>query len=234
MRRLFKIFITIFVITGALIIFYFKFPKIWGEVVYPLEYEDLIKKYTDQYSLPPSLVCAVIFTESRFHKDSVSHQGATGLMQIMPQTGSRLAKTFGDTDFSAKKLFDPETNIRYGTYYLREKIDDYGGDIDLALAGYNGGDTAASALQRRQPIPLETAGFIRKVRSVWQMYEKIYGEKLEKKREEEEEAKKQEQLRQKIEEQINEKEEILVEGGEEKGFFDKTWTKIKFWVYTFK
>ena len=165
----------IFVVGGA--VFYFKYPQIWGSAVYPLEYEDLILKYAKQYNIPPSFIAAVIYSESHFNKDATSPVGASGLMQIMPATGARLAKTLGDTDFAPSKLFEPERNVRYGSYYLKELIDRHEGDVDKALMAYNGGEAAVISYERNSVLPRETSGYVRKVKGTWEMYEKVYADK---------------------------------------------------------
>ena len=85
-----------------------------------------------QHRLDPLLVRAVVLTESAGRPRARSPQGATGLMQLMPGT----ARRFGvDPD-------DPDQNINGGTRYLRWLLDRYGGDVALALAGYNAGEGA--------------------------------------------------------------------------------------------
>jgi soluble lytic murein transglycosylase len=167
--------ITLLVIVGLTLVTYFFFPKIWGDVVYPIKYEDLIVKYSKHYDVDPTLIAAIIYCESRFNPNATSHAGARGLMQVMPATGraiaSRIGESFGD-------LYDPDTSIRYGTYYIKAQLDKYGGDVDAALAAYNGGAGAADryVISRSDAsIPRETAGYIKKVNSAWKNYEFLYG-----------------------------------------------------------
>jgi len=162
-------FITVFLILG----FYFFFPHVWGEVLYPLNYQDSISKYAKEKNLDPNFVCAVIYTESRFNYDSVSGAGATGLMQIMPATGAGIAERLGEP---MGNLLDPDTNIKYGTHYLREQLDKYDNDLDLVLASYNaGGGRAVAWRLYGEALPTETVGFIYKVKNTKEMYDKIYG-----------------------------------------------------------
>jgi len=176
LRRRYKILaiLSVIVISGA--IFYFGYPQIWGSAVYPLAYEDLIKKYSAQYNVLPSFVATVIYAESRFNPQATSPVGARGLMQIMPATGARLAKTLGDTDFSTDKLYEPDRNVRYGTYYLHELIDRHQGNMDKALMVYNGGEGAVISFERRGVLPRETEGYLRKIKGTWDMYEKVYAD----------------------------------------------------------
>jgi len=160
---------------GILLGFYFFYPHVWGELLYPLEYRDLIKKYSKQFDLDPNLVCAVIYTESNFHADSGSGAGAKGLMQIMPATGAGIAERLGE-QFSVSSLMDPETNIRYGTKYLREQMDQYDNDLELVLASYNaGGGRAVAWRLYGEALPTETVGYLSKVKRVKEAYDNVYG-----------------------------------------------------------
>lgn len=155
-------------------------PSIWGDLVYPLRYQEEILRSSTEFNLPPSLVAGVIFTESHFNPQATSRVGARGLMQLMPATAAGIAQRLEDPNFTPDKLYDPATNIRYGSYYLRNLLDRYNGDIDVALAGYNGGPGVAGryAISRDAPIPLETSGFIVKVKRARDTYSKIYGQDL--------------------------------------------------------
>lgn len=156
----------------------FFLPKILGDVLYPLEYKTEILKYSQQFAVPRNVVTALIFTESGFTPQAESGVGARGLMQIMPGTGSSIAKMLGETGYTADKLWDPDTNIRYGTAYIRSLYDTYGQNWDYAYAAYNGGGGAAETLIKtgnKDLIPRETNGFIRKVGNMRDSYDKLYG-----------------------------------------------------------
>lgn len=165
----------VLVVSG--VVFYYRFPYIWGSVVYPLKYEEVIKKCAKDYNLPPSLIAGVIFTESRFNENAVSRMGAIGLMQIMPKTGARLAKILNEPNYSTSKLYEPATNIKFGSYYVKELINRHQGDISKALIAYNGGESAVISFERRATLPRETSNFVRRVRGMWETYEKVYGAK---------------------------------------------------------
>lgn len=92
--------------------------------------------------LDPLLVVAVIRTESSFNNYAVSHVGAMGLMQVMPDTGEWLMSRKGDSLGRKNNLFDSELNIQLGTSYLAELVQKFGA-VDKALVAYNAGPTAA-------------------------------------------------------------------------------------------
>lgn len=160
------------------VIIYRYFPEIWGDVFYPLEYKDEIISASNEFSVEKNLIAAVIFTESHFNPDAGSHAGAKGLMQLIPSTARGVAKQLGIQDYTDDKIFDPKLNIRLGTAYLRSAIDSRGGNIDVALANYNAGPKYAGLFQislNRSLLPRETDSYLRKVRSAWESYDKIYG-----------------------------------------------------------
>ena len=119
------------------------------------QFETLINTNAHRYGLPPALVHAVIRAESAYRPDAVSRAGAQGLMQLMPGTAAR----YGVTD-----SFDPAQNIRGGTAYLRDLLDMFDWNLDLALAGYNAGEGAVIKHGRQIPPYSETQGYVRKVR----------------------------------------------------------------------
>lgn len=172
-----RLFLALFAFSGIVLILVL--PRIWGDLIYPLDYEVLILDASEEYQVSPTLVAAVIYTESRFNHQAISRVGARGLMQIMPATGQGIAKRLGDTSFTTDHLFDPATNIRYGTYYLRYLLDRYDNEIDLALAAYNGGGAAANRF-RESPhlVPSETLGYVSKVQRSELRYRELYGESL--------------------------------------------------------
>lgn len=167
-----------FILGIFLLVFYLFFPNVWGSLIYPLKYPSEIEKCAKEYGLDKNMIAGLIFTESGFNPKSVSPAGATGLMQIMPGTAQGVAERIGDQDFKREKLFDPETNIRYGCFYLKEKFETYNRDLTLVLIAYNAGEgTADQYRQNPNPdiLPLETQGFIRRVRAISNRYQQVYG-----------------------------------------------------------
>lgn len=108
------------------------------ELTLPLHHEDVIRQQAREKDVDAALIAAVIYSESKF-SDRTSSAGARGLMQITPEAASEIERHSGGTTFRLKDLSDPEINIRYGTYLLRELLDRYNGDVVAALAAYNAG-----------------------------------------------------------------------------------------------
>ena len=119
-------------------------------------YEPLIREHAARHDLRPSLVRAVIQVESGFNPRARSPKGAMGLMQLMPAT----ARELGVLD-----PYDPADNIRGGTAYLRQLLDRYDGNEELALAAYNAGATAVERYGRSVPPYRETRDYVRKIGS---------------------------------------------------------------------
>ncbi|WP_083422640.1 lytic transglycosylase domain-containing protein [Proteiniclasticum ruminis] len=113
-----------------------------GNVLYgrlfPLEHEDLIEKYAEEYGVDPYLVYGLIHTESRFQTTAISPAGAMGLMQITPETGDFIAKRLQMEDYEESMLYVPEVNIRMGIYYL-SYLEESFPVKETRLAAYNAG-----------------------------------------------------------------------------------------------
>lgn len=105
---------------------------------YPVEYEDLIRTYAAENGLEPAYPAAVIMAESSYRPAVVSSANAQGLMQLLPDTASWIAGKFGE-EYVEGMLFDPETNIRYGCWYLGFLMQRYHGDMTCASSAYHQG-----------------------------------------------------------------------------------------------
>ena len=112
------------------------------EITLPLRHEDVIRQQSREKEVDAALIAAVIYAESKF-SDSTSSAGARGLMQITPETANEVERLSGGTTFEVGDLSDPEINIRYGTYLLRELLDRYDGDVVAVLTAYNAGPANA-------------------------------------------------------------------------------------------
>ena len=113
-------------------------PGPYARLLYPLEYESIVRGHARNYRLDPALLAAVIYEESRFRADARSSSGAIGLMQLLPETATGIALRTGGSRFRTADLLDPEINVRYGSWYLRHLLDKYGA-TEKALAAYNSG-----------------------------------------------------------------------------------------------
>ena len=101
---------------------------------YPLEYESIVRGHARNYRLDPALLAAVIYQESKFRPTVKSKSGAIGLMQLLPDTAKGIAIHTGGTQFRVHDLYNPELNVRYGSWYLRHLLDRYGDEV-LAVDG---------------------------------------------------------------------------------------------------
>jgi soluble lytic murein transglycosylase-like protein len=105
---------------------------------YPLEYQETIRTWAGMNNLPPYLVYGIIRQESAFDTNAQSWAGARGLMQLMPATARELAGKIG-LEYKHERLSDPAYNVRLGTTYFSQVLRMFDGNVELALAGYNGG-----------------------------------------------------------------------------------------------
>lgn len=114
-------------------------------------YAPIIESAARKYGVPVELICGVILQESGGNARAVSSAGARGLMQLMPQTARR---------FGVSNSFDPVQNIHGGARYLRFLLDRFGGNLELALAGYNAGEANVEKHGNRVPPFRETRAYV--------------------------------------------------------------------------
>ena len=107
-------------------------------------WQDEIEKYAAEYNLQPAFVTAIIRNESSFRTNAVSSVGARGLMQMMPDTAEWIAGKLNDTNYDYENLWDGETNIRYGCWYLGYLSRLFHGDAMLVSAAYHAGQTTVT------------------------------------------------------------------------------------------
>jgi soluble lytic murein transglycosylase-like protein len=112
----------------------------------------LVQEAATLNGLDPCLILSLMRAESSFNRNAVSVKGASGLMQLMPETATR---------FGVRNIFDPRENVLGGTKYLRWLLDRFNGDVRLALAGYNAGEGAVEFYGYRIPPFLETQNYVR-------------------------------------------------------------------------
>jgi soluble lytic murein transglycosylase len=160
--------------------------KTFWELAYPGGYLKVIHGLPASQRLDTFLITAVIREESSYNPSAVSSAGALGLMQVMPQTGSKIASELGSPGFTRERLFEPCYNIRLGSWYLRQLSEKFGNNLVLVIAAYNAGPEAVSkwVQQRRgkdqdefvESIPYtETRNYVKKVLRSYGEYKRIYG-----------------------------------------------------------
>jgi soluble lytic murein transglycosylase len=164
------------------------FRKAYNDLTLPLQYQSIIRQEAVAEHLPPPLIAAVIYAETKFDPRT-SPAGAEGLMQIEPATADFLARRSGATSFHVSDLSTPAVNIDYGSYYLRYLLNEYGNNLVLALAAYNGGETnvntwLAKVRSRGRsfdvddiPFP-ETRAYVEKVLGAEKAYRNTYPRQL--------------------------------------------------------
>lgn len=116
--------------------------------------DDLITQAAARNGIDHHLILAVMKQESSFNAQAISYKGARGLMQLMPATAAR---------FGVRDIFDPAQNIEGGARYLRFLLDNFKGDVELALAGYNAGENAVARYGNQIPPYRETQDYVRKI-----------------------------------------------------------------------
>ncbi len=155
--------------------------------IYPFHNREIVEEYSAEYDVDPYLAAAVIKVESGFRKDVHSHRGAVGLMQLMPNTAKWISRQIDDTSFYMEKLHEPETNIKYGIWYLSSLEREFEGNDILVLAAYNAGRGNVSDwmeeygwaydFQNIDEIPYdETRAYVHKVLKYREKYRSIYEE----------------------------------------------------------
>jgi soluble lytic murein transglycosylase len=170
------------VIAAVALVKVFDVDEVIQELTLPLRHEDVIRQQAHEKGVDAALIAAVIYSESKF-SDQESDAGARGLMQITPEAAKFIEKQSGGTTFKLSDLSDPEINIRYGTFLLRELLDRYDGDEAAALAAYNAGPGNAdkwggSGLSVEEiPFP-ETRAYVEEVLEKQQEYRRKYAKEL--------------------------------------------------------
>lgn len=154
---------------------------------YPIRYQQLVERYAAENRVDKALIYAVIKTESNFDSEAVSDVGARGLMQIMDDTFQWIRYRLGDNEeLDYDTMFDPEQNIRYGSYligYLLEYFD----SMDLAVCAYHAGvGSVDSWLENPQyskdgknldTVPTsDTRHYLNKIKDALYNYQTIYQE----------------------------------------------------------
>jgi soluble lytic murein transglycosylase len=166
-----------------------RLPGWYARRVYPLADAADIRAAATKYRLDPALVAAIIYEESRFRPDTVSHSGAVGLMQVLPSTAEEIARKTGGERFVLGDLSDPRINILYGSNYVRYLLDHFHGSQVMAVAAYNAGLAAVEGWAARTQHSgaaftladvafAETRDYVRDVQRLQQIYRRAYDREL--------------------------------------------------------
>lgn len=123
----------------------------------PASYLTIINSTCTRHGVDPSLVHAIVKVESDFNPFALSRKGAMGLMQLMPQTANTM---------NVRNTFSPDENVEGGVKYLRYLLDRYEGNISLALAAYNAGETAVKKWGTIPPYK-ETQEYVKKILHIY-------------------------------------------------------------------
>ena len=162
--------------------------KTFWRFMYPFPHKGIILEEASANNIDPLLVAAIIKTESNFASVAESARGARGIMQIMPETGSWAADQMDIKDFHPDDLYEIETNIRIGCWYLNNLNREFRGNKMLVVASYNAGrgnvrqwleqDKWSGEQDAVDQIPFpETREYVRRVLKNYQWYRHLYGDK---------------------------------------------------------
>ena len=153
---------------------------------HPLYYADLIDRYASKNELDPALVSAIILCESSFDPSAESRLGARGLMQLMEPTAQWAADKLDEEDgYTFDKLYDPETNVRFGTWYLGYLSRRFDGDMLKVVCAYHAGQGNVDAWLENPKYSADgktletvpeggTATYAQRVMKAYEIYRKYY------------------------------------------------------------
>ena len=171
--------LSVIIILGSVI--FFESERI-ASLFYPRKYSVYVEKYADEYNLDENLVYSIIKAESKFDEKALSRRGAKGLMQIADITRDWAIEELELSDDI--DIYDPETNIRIGCWYLNTLYKEFG-KTDLVIAAYNGGsgnvkkwlsdEEYSKDGENLHVIPFsETDSYLAKVKKNYEQYNKLY------------------------------------------------------------
>ncbi|WP_197257305.1 lytic transglycosylase domain-containing protein [Paenibacillus dendritiformis] len=162
-----------------------------GRWMYPIPYEEEIRKHAAKYKIDPLLVAAIIRVETNYQAGQESRKGAIGVMQLMPETASWAMEQLDlDTQWTMEELkYEIDPNIHIGTWYLQSLHKQFNGNWIAAIAAYNAGPGNVSKWLRnktwdgryetvKQQIPYgETKLYVQRVIHYYDKYQDVYGGK---------------------------------------------------------
>ena len=191
MKTLFRLLRRLVVLVCIAAVFLMALPPLAREadrLLYPRKYSRQVEQWAAEYELDPLLVYAFIRTESGFDPAATSSVEARGLMQMTEETFIWLrSKIAPDEGLLFANLYDPETSIRFGCYYLHLCMERYNGDVATAAAAYHSGWGTVDALlqmeehsadgETLQGFPYNQMNhYVKKITSCYARYQRIYAE----------------------------------------------------------
>ena len=179
MRKLFALVVLAAVLAGAFFFVDETSPPWYERIRYPLRYSEFVRVHARRHSLDPALLAAVIYQESKFTANAKSSSGAIGLMQLTPETARGIAIRTHGSAFHTQDLYNPEINIRYGSWYLDNLFKKYGDEREV-LAAYNAGQGNVDKWRANgQPIQFaETKAYVARVEDLKQIYRHAWRSQL--------------------------------------------------------
>jgi peptidoglycan lytic transglycosylase len=178
-KRLVFVLVLAALVAGAAVYITKTNPPWYERIRYPLRYSEYVRVHAREHKLDPALLAAVIYQESKFRSDAKSSSGAIGLMQVTPATAEGIAIRTHGSAFHTSDLYDPDINIRYGTWYLANLFTKYGSER-LVLAAYNAGQGNVDKWRANgQPIQFaETRAYVARVEHLRSIYRNAWGSDL--------------------------------------------------------
>ncbi len=180
-----------FVLLAALLVLFFVVPSVIHKIEqsrYPQKYSESVEKWAAEYQIDPNILYAVIRTESSFDPQAESNVGARGLMQMTEETFQWIkSKIAAQEPLEFDSLYDPDTSIRFGAYFMDLCMERYSGDLSTAAAAYHSGWGTVDGLLEdpayttdgvtltEYPYP-QMNRYVYKINRSYQKYVSLYGE----------------------------------------------------------
>lgn len=180
-----KLLLTIILIGILVIILLYSFKPQIMQKLYPIRYEEQVKKNAQETGIDELLIYSIIKAESGFEATVKSASGAVGLMQVMYPTAEEIAEKLGIEDLTEEQLYEVETNIMLGTKYFSMLLDAYDNKLNLAIIAYNAGMGNVNTWLEEgiineqgtdiENIPFaETKVYVKKILQNYEIYKEIY------------------------------------------------------------
>ncbi|GAB7388601.1 lytic transglycosylase domain-containing protein [Bacillaceae bacterium] len=168
-----------------LFLFIFLNSSFFWKLMYPVSYKKEVMQAAAKYRVDPFLILAIIQIESNFTSDRISHKGAVGMMQIMPDTAEWIIEQAGFSPLVIHDLDEPRINIEIGSWYLSFLEKQFDRNVVAVIAAYNAGpgkvlrwlreDVWDGSYQNLQQIPYgETRHYVQRVLYYYDKYQEIY------------------------------------------------------------